>query len=207
MEIILISTFPKLYCYHHCKEKVKFKYECVCWIDFQRGQRTETDGNLWDGLRRRAETWKMVRNAGMRGGEGRGGEGSRRLSCSRRRSCAAARSKSRQTHSYFFSRTRLRLCIPQQLRSNKHAARGHQHTADASRRRLDLGQFLPQLSGGLARRLVMSSEQTGNLQWNQQQRGAFYWNRVYSVHSGTQQTSKTPSAVFTNSAISRSHEL
>lgn len=102
-------------------------------------------------------------NEGRRG-EGRGGAGRRRLSCSRRRSCAAARSKSRQTCSYFFSRTRLRLCIPQQLRSNKHAARGHRHTADASRRRLDLGQFLPQLSGGLARRLVMSSEQTGNLQ-------------------------------------------
>lgn len=108
-----------------------------------RGQKpTATPGMACGGERR------VVKNRQQCWNEGRGGERRRRLGCNRRRSRAAAHSKSRQTRSYFFSRTRRRFRIPQQLRSNKHAARGHQHAADASRRRLDLGQFLPQLSGG-----------------------------------------------------------
>lgn len=87
----------------------------------------------------------------MRSGEkrrydGMGGEEKTELQSSTAPRCAAARSKSRQTRSYFFSGTPLLWCIPQQLRSNKQAARGHQHTADASQRHLHVGQFPPQLS-------------------------------------------------------------
>lgn len=49
----------------------------------------------------------------------------RSLSCNRQRSCMAICSKSRQTHStllYFLGSTQLRLCIPQQLHSNKQVA-------------------------------------------------------------------------------------